>query len=175
MNLIELVLEGIVTLLFAFLGSYLMWKWIGPKVLERTLRARMGPILIEWFLTPQYETGKMKKIRDDEGEESEVKEILSPLDLIIKQSGDILYQKLMGKMGGDVRKRQAVQGDIIDGLSNPDSPFAGLLNSVNPRLLERAIRDGDYTPIILEQLGPLISRYLEKKVDNVQSSTLPKF
>jgi len=171
MNLVELVLEGLVTLLFAFLGSYVMWKWIGPEVFEETLRARMGPILMGWFLTPQYETGKMRKIKDDEGEESEVKEVLSPLALIIKDAGELLYAKLMGKMGGDARKRGAVQDDIVAGLANPASPFAGLLNSVNPRLLERALKDGDYVPIILDQLGPLISRFLEKKVDNVQNHT----
>jgi len=174
MEPLELVLEGLVTLFFAFMGSYVMWRIAGPKVLEKTLRARMGPILLEWFLTPSFETGKTKKIKDEDGEETEVKEILSPLDLIIKNAGEIFYSKLMGKMGGDVRKREAIQGDIIAGLSNPVSPFAGILNSVNPRILERAIKDGDYVPIIMDQLGPIIYKWAEKKLNNGQMNTADK-
>lgn len=164
-DLLSMFLQGLVTLVFAFIGSYVMWKVAGPRVVVTAIREQMGPILINWLMTPSIGTGRKKKSTDEDGVESEADEVVAPIDLMMTRAGELVYQKLMGKLGGDVRKRQAVQGDIIDGLSVPGSPFGSLLSQVNPRLLERAMKDGDYLPIILEQLGPLMSRYIENKLN----------
>lgn len=162
LDLLSLVVQGLFTLCFAAVGSYFMWRLIGPAVVTNAIRAKMGPILMEWLTTPAYKTGGKRRVTDEEsGETVETDEVLSPLEMIIKNAGDVLYSKMMGKLGGDVRKRQAVQSDIVAGLANPASPFAGFLNSVNPALLNRALKDGDYVPIILDQLGPTLVKYAE--------------
>jgi len=171
LDLFEVALEGLLTLLFAGIGSYFMWRLIGPRVVTNAIRAKMGPILLDWLTTPSLKTGEKLKIKDSKGKETEQDEILSPLELIMENAGNLVFQKLMGKIGGDERKKDAVQQDIIAGLANPASPFAGLLNSVNPKLLERALKDGDYVPIILEQLGPFAVKWLEKRVNIGQMNT----
>jgi len=171
--LIEQVVEGLFTLFFAALGSYVMWKVVGPKVVDSVISKKLGHALMNWFFTP-IKTGKKKKTIDEEtGEKTEVDEEASPLEIIVGSAGAILFAKMMGKMGGDARKREAIQGDIIAGLSNPASPFAGILNSVNPRILERAIKDGDYIPIILDQTWPLISRWIDKRLNTTNVDNKP--
>jgi len=130
------------------------------------------PSRVDWLTKPSFKTGDRLKIKDEKGKEREVDEILSPLELIMENAGDLVYAKLMGKIGGDRRNVDAVQGDIIAGLSNPASPLAGLLNSVNPRLLDLEIKDGDDVLILLDQVGPLISRWIEKKLKTPQSGSL---
>lgn len=175
-DLESVVLSGLVTLLFAAIGSYVMWKIAGPRVVVKAIQSRMGPILLDWLTTPSFSTGKKKRTLvteaelDDDGKEISPAEyemrdeILAPLDLIMTRAGELMYQKFMGRLGGDARKRGAVQGDIIAGLSEPGNPFGSLLNGINPRLLERAMKDGDYMPIILEQLGPLAKDFIASKM-----------
>ncbi len=164
-DLESVVATGLVTLCMSFIGSYIMWSLAGPRVVVRAIQSRMGPILMDWLTAPTYKTGKKRVVTDDEGGKTEVDEVLSPLQLIIINAGELMWQKMMGKMGGDARKRGAVQSDIVDGISSPGNPFGGLLNQINPRLLERAIKDGDYVPIILEQLGPLLKDWAAKKLN----------
>lgn len=164
-DLLSMFLQGLVTLVFAFIGSYIMWKVAGPRVVVTAIREQMGPILINWLMTPSIPTGKKKKMTADDNEEVEFDEVLAPIDLMMTRAGELVYQKLMGKLGGDVRKKQAVTNDIIEGMSMPGSPYASLLSSINPKLVERALKDGDYMPIILEQLGPLVARYAENKLN----------
>jgi len=162
-DVISVVLSGIVTLLFAFLGSYIMWRWIGPRVVSNAIQDRLGPILQAWLVTP-VPTGKMKTVVNADGEEESVEVAVSPLDQMMTSAGEILYRKMLGKIGGDRRKVGAVQDDITESLANPSSPLGALLGQVNPKLLERAIRDRDYVPIILDQFGPIITQWLEKKL-----------
>lgn len=178
MDLFEMVVQGLITLFFAGVGSYVMWKIAGPAVVVRAIQAKMGPILMEWLVNPGISTGRKRKIQavpaefDDKGKEispavfEDQDEILSPLELIITKAGDTLFQKVYGKIGGDARKRQAVQNDIAVGLAEPGNPFGSLLAGINPRLLDRALRDGDYVPILIEQFGPLLKQFVENKLSN---------
>lgn len=180
-DLETILLSGVCTLIFAGIGSYVMWKIAGPRVVVKAIQTQMGPILLEWLTTPSFKTGKKKKTlvqeaeTDEEGKEIEpaqyemADEVLSPLDLIMSRAGDLVFQKFMGKLGGDARKRGAVQADIVAALGDSSSPLGSLLGSINPRLLERALKDGDYVPIILEQLGPLAKQFLEKKINAAPS------
>lgn len=160
-----MVLSGLVTLIFAFIGSYVMWKVIGPRVVTKAIQDRMGPILQNWLVTP-VPTGKFKEVINAEGEVEQVEALISPVEQMMTIAGEVLYRKMLGKVGGDRRKVQAVQGDITESLANPSSPLGALLGQVNPRLLERAIKDGDYVPIILDQFGPLITQWLERKLNS---------
>jgi len=159
------VVQGLVTLLFAFIGSYVMWKIAGPRVVIRALQEKMGPILLNWFTTP-IPNGSTKTVVNEEGEEEKVPVTVSPMETMMSVAGETLYRKLLGKMGGDKRKVRAVQDDIVEGLGMPGNPFATLLNGINPRLLDRALKDGDYVPILLEQFGPIIQKWAEAKLNS---------
>ena len=139
-----------------------MWRLVGPGVVVKAIRARMGPILMEWLTTP-VPTGRKKKITSEDGT-SEIDEKLSPLDTIIINAGEVLYRKMLGIKGGDVRKRQALENDVREGVLEPGSPIFSLLNSINPKIVERAIRDGDYIPILLDMFGPQLQRMVEAKL-----------
>lgn len=177
LDLLSVVVSGLLTLIFAAVGSFVMWKILGPRVVVKAIQGHMGPILVEWFMTPSISTGKKRKAVDSEAEfdESgkeispatykEIDEVLSPLEMIISRAGEVMMTKIYGKLGGDARKRMAVQQDILAGLSSPGNAIGGMLNSINPALLNRALRDGDYMPIILEQLGPLAKQFLENKLN----------
>lgn len=167
---VSVVLSGLVTLIFAFIGSYVMWKVIGPRVVTKAIQDRLGPILQAWLVTP-VPTGRTKVVINADGEEETVEQAVSPLDQMMTAAGEILYRKMLGKIGGDRRKVGAVQDDITESLANPSSPLGALLGQVNPKLLERAIRDRDYVPIILDQFGPVITQWLEKKLSNPSTMT----
>jgi len=158
------VVQGLVTLLFAFIGSYIMWKIAGPRVVIKALQEKMGPILLNWFTTPIH-NGATKIVVNEEGEEEKVPITVSPMESMMTVAGETLYRKMLGKMGGDKRKVRAVQDDIVEGLSNPANPFASLLGGLNPRILERAIKDGDYTAIIIEQFAPVLRQWAEAKLN----------
>lgn len=156
-----------------------MWRIIGPRVVYQAIQTRMGPILLDWLMKPSIETGKRKKmlkseaVLDDDNKEISPaiyeigNEVLSPIEFIISRAGDTLFSKVYGKLGGDVRKRQALQGDIIDGLQDQGNPFGMLLNQINPRIMERAVKDGDYVPLVLEQFGPLLKEFAAKKLNGM--------
>ncbi len=165
--MIDWAIQGLFTALFAGLGSYILWRLVGPRIVVQAIQERMGPALHAWLTTP-VPTGKMTKMSTNDGD-VDVAEVKSPLDLIMISAGDSVYRRLMGRMGGDARKRGAVQDDIREGMLADGSPFGGLLNQINPRLLERAIKDGDYIPIILEQLGPVVKQYLDKRLSSGES------
>lgn len=179
-DLVSISFQVFMTVLCAFVGSFVMWKIIGPRVVYEAIRARMGPILLDWLMTPSIKTGKRKKmlkseaVLDDDGKELSPAiyeigdEVLSPIEHIISRAGDTLFCKVYGKLGGDVRKKQALQGDIIEGLQNQDSPFGLLLNQLNPRIIERAVKDGDYVPLLLEQFGPLLKEFAAKKLNGTE-------
>lgn len=141
-----------------------MWKFVGPGVVFAAIQEKMGPILQNWLLTP-VPTGRKRTVKGEDGPE-EVPELLSPVEQMMTVAGEVLYRKMLGKVGGDYKKRQAVQDDIVEGLQNPGNPFASMLNGINPRLLERAIKDGDYVPILLDQFGPMIQRWAETKFNS---------
>lgn len=163
-EIVDLVLTGAIAAICSLLGSAIMWLFVGPKVVERGLKNRAGPAIYEWLVSPSIDTGKIRSRVTDEGEKEEYREVLSPLQNIIQNAGELMYQKLMGRVGGDARKRMAVERDIQEGLLDPANPFAVMLNGINPRLLERAIRDGDYVPILLQQFGPVLQQFVEKKL-----------
>ena len=60
-----------------------------------------------WFLTP-VETGRTVKTKDEEGQETEVKEMLSPYQQIIAESGRLMLAKLNAATGGTVTKMKNI-------------------------------------------------------------------
>jgi len=97
-------------------------------------------------------------------------EMVSPLQEIMNAAGEHLYRKMLGRVGGNQKKVRAVQDDIVEGLAMPGNPLATLLNGVNPRLLDRALKDGDYVPILLEQFGPIIQKWAEAKLNSLPTN-----
>src|SRR5512136_1110405 len=89
-DVVSLVLQGLVTLLFAFVGSYVMWKVAGPRVVIRALQEKMGPILLNWFTTP-IPTGATKLVVNEEGEEESIPIQISPMETMMTVAGETLY------------------------------------------------------------------------------------
>jgi len=183
-DLVSISLQALMTVACAFVGSYIMWRVIGPRVVYQAIQARMGPILLDWLMKPSIPSGRRRKnlvseaVIDEDGKELSPAqyeigdEVLSPIETIITRAGDTLFSKVYGKMGGDVRRKQAIQGDIVEGLRDSQNPFGMLLNDINPMLLQRCIKDGDYIPILLEQFGPLAKELISKKLNSGGYSSL---
>ena len=170
----DLIQAGIVTLTLGFIGAlvggYVMWSWLGPKIVTRSVSGIVGPAIYEWLTIPSISTGKTRKITDDDGEVSEVPDIISPLQNIMREAGTYTYQMLCSKMGIDSRKKQVAIQDVQSALMSPDSPLAGFASMISPKLVERAIKDGDYIPIILQMFGPQIEQFISTRVINKGAS-----
>lgn len=166
----ETVLAGIVSLVLGFfgalIGGYVMWSWLGPRIVTRSVSGIVGPAIYEWLTKASINTGKIRKIEDEDGEISEIPDVISPLQNIMREAGTYTYQMLCSKMGIDSRKRQVAIQDVQTALMAPDSPLAGFASMISPKLMERALKDGDYIPIILQMFGPQIEQFINSRVNN---------
>ena len=167
----ELIIAGIVSFILgafgALFGGLIMWRWQGPKIVDRSISGKVGPAIYSWLITPSLTTGKKKKLVDKEtGEETESEGIISPFENLIGEAGKLTYQLICSKTGVDARKKQIAIGDVQSALSDPNSPLAGLSSLIPQKLVDRAIKDGDYVPVILQMFGPQIGQYINTLLPN---------
>lgn len=163
----EILIAGLVSCVFgmlgALIGGYIMWSWLGPRIVTDSVTPLVGPALYNWLTAPSMSTGKKKKMVDPEtGEEMEMPEAISPLQNIMNEAGKVTYFMLMSKLGVDARKKQVAIGDIQNAIME-GSPLAGALSAISPKLMERAVKDGDYIPIVLQLFGPKIEEMFMSK------------
>lgn len=172
----QVLATGIVTVLGALVGSFVMWKLVGPSVVRAGAKGVFGPAMLEWLFTPSVKTGE-KLIEKKEGKdgtvtEKEVDEVLSPAEVLAVRMGKIVYMQTLSKLGVDGRKAGMVVGDIQAALANPDNPLAQQLAVINPKLLERALKDGDYVPIIMSMFAPQIKDYITNKLKSAPKQSI---
>jgi len=153
-NFAAVLITGIVTIVGAFFGSYLMWKLIGPGVVKKGVGEELGPAMLNWLFEPSMKTGEKIKEQHEKSDgtivEKEVDEVLAPAEVLALRMGRVVYAMIFSKLGVDARKKGVLVGDIQAELANPDSPFSQFAGFLSPKARERALKDGDYVPILLD-------------------------
>ena len=153
-NFAAVLVTGIVTIVGAFFGSYLMWKLIGPGVVNAGVGESLGPAMLNWLFDPSIKTGEKivekREKADGTTVDKEVDEVLAPAEVLALRMGKVVYALIFSKLGVDARKKGVLVGDIQAELANPDSPFSQFAGFLSPKARERALKDGDYVPILLD-------------------------
>ena len=156
-NIAAVLVTGIVTVAGAFFGSYLMWKLIGPGVVKKGVGQELGPAMLTWLFKPSIETGEKIKVSHEKADgtivEKEEKEILTPANVLAMNMGKTVYGMVFSKLGVDGRKKATLIPDMQAELANPDSPFSQFAGFLSPKARERALKDGDYVPVLLDMIA----------------------
>lgn len=167
MDIVDLILAALMGGAGALIGGYIMWNWLGPRIVNGAIGHAIGPAIYNWLTTPSLDTGKKRKVQDEEtGEVSETNDIISPLEQIMREAGRTTYTMLCSRMGVDARKRGVAIDDVQTALGDPNNPLRQALGAVSPKLLERAFKDGDYVAIALQLFQPQIEKYINTKLAN---------
>lgn len=155
-DLASLIITGVAAAIFSFIGSFLMWSIIGPRVVKKGIGKELGPAMITWLFEPSIDTGEtvIEKIERADGsiKEKESKEIIAPAEELARRMGKIIYSMTLSKLGVDGHKKAALIGDVQSALANPDNPLSQYLGAINPKIIDRALKDGDYIPLIIQLL-----------------------
>ena len=153
---VSLILTAVVAAIASFVGSAVMWTLIGPRVVKRGIGKELGPSMLKWLFEPSIDTGEKVVEKHEKADgtivEKEVKEIVAPAEELARRMGHIVYMMTLSKLGGDKRKNQVLIGDVQSALANPDNPLAQYLGAINPKIIDRALKDGDYVPLIIQLL-----------------------
>lgn len=155
-DIISLIVTGVVAALASFFGSLVMWSLVGPRVVKKGIGRELGPAMIHWLFEPSIKTGEkiVEKREKADGTviEKEVDEILAPAEELARRMGKIIYLMTLSKLGVDGHKKAALIGDVQSALANPDNPLSQYLGAINPKIIDRALKDGDYIPLIIQLL-----------------------
>jgi len=176
-DIVSLVVTGVVAALASFFGSLVMWSLIGPRVVKKGIGRELGPAMITWLFEPSIKTGEKAVEKRERADgtvvEKEVDEIVAPAEELARRMGRIVYHMMLGKLGGDGAKKAALMGDVQAALANPDNPLAQYLGAVNPKIIDRALKDGDYIPLIIQMFltNPQAREWVSGKVKSVASAT----
>ena len=160
-------------------GSIIMWIFVGRPLITKYSRKgfidgirgiRDDPeakeafhILLSegwtWFHTPAIETGRV--LTDDKGKES--KEIITPFQNMASETGRYAEMRLKSSLGVAGRKAQVLRSDLVADLT--ESELGGTIAAIAPRAFERAMKDGDYMPILIDMVRPLIESKITDMVN----------
>lgn len=168
MELFEIdVIYIIATGIAWFIGSYLFWVFVARPMFKKWVKSTILLMVTEpdadtklainsmftlgwnWFLTP-VETGRVIKQKDEEGNETEVKEAVSPYNQLISETARIIFYKFKAQTGGMNAKLQA-------DLSGLALESAGL--GISPAAM-KAIMKGNFGPAIAEVGFPKILEFI---------------
>lgn len=176
-DLISLVVTGVVAAGASFFGSYLMWSFIGPRVVKRGIARELGPSMLHWLFEPSIKTGKkvVEKRERSDGTilEKEVDEVIAPGEELARRMAYIIQRMTLSKLGVDGTKKAAMIADLQAELANPDSPFAQFAGFLSPKARERALKDGDYVPVLLDLIvsSPQARELVGKAINRFKGSS----
>jgi len=144
-----MVLTAALNLVFAAVGSFIIWKFYGSKLVNRGVMHSAGAAVVNaikepneetteamhammsmgwnWFLSAKIPTGKKIKVTSDDGEVVETEEELTPYVMIMRETGRQLMFQFKGLKGGLMSQAGR---DIAEGLAAEGVP---LLGSMGPR------------------------------------------
>jgi hypothetical protein len=134
--------------------------------------------MLNWLFEPSVKTGEKVKTKHEKADgtyvEKEIDEVLAPAEILALKMGNVIYRMTLSKMGVDGHKRAMVIGDLQAELANPDSPFAQFTGFLSPKARERALKDGDYVPILLDLLAssPQAREMLGKAINKFKGQSL---
>jgi len=157
------------------IGSLFMWLVVGRKLIikyagESVINAINNPdkevksafnnlmgMVWEWFITPSIKTGK----EDEDGNP----EVISPFTNMVRETGRYLQLRIAGALGVDKKKKETLERAIqMDLTENAD--LAGMLQQMLPHAYELAIKKGDYGPLLLQMISPMLQKFINTKSTN---------
>jgi hypothetical protein len=147
------------------------------RLVKQGLRSNLGPSMLEWMFTETPTGNKIvEKYEGKDGavKEREVPEVKSPAEILATNMGHTIWNMIKSGQLSDGRKRATIIADLQNGLADPDNPMAQAVGMVNPKLIERALKDGDYAPLIFQMLfsNPDTIKWIQAKLKSVgQRST----
>jgi hypothetical protein len=151
--------------------SYLFWVFVARPMFKRWIKSTILGMLTHpdkdvklaidtmfsfawaWFLTPA-ETGRVIKTKDEEGNETETKEALSPYQQIIAESARLIMGKINAGLGGTTTKMKNV---LMQSASESGT-------GVSTAAATAATR-GNFGPILAEIILPKVVDRLKKRDD----------
>ena len=118
----------------------------GQKVLSKFFM-----MMFNWIGSESIKTGKKIKVKNESsGEIEEIEEIMTPIDLLGRRIGSIIFAKVRSGSGGT----RAALGRILE----EEAATAG---GLSPTAL-RELNKGRIMPAIVELVGPNIQKRLNK-------------
>jgi hypothetical protein len=174
LDYVALAVQGLITLCFAFVGSYIMWRLFGPKIVMNGIKGSAGEAIYDWLMTPQEH---IEISKDKDGKEIKTKIEVTPLENIMVGAGQTMYKYFFSKEGVLARKKNQIQADMMTDLQDPSNPLASLAQAF-PIAMAKAAKDGDYAgmffqlimPQLADQAGKFVAN-LSKKKDVTQSES----
>lgn len=165
------VVAGLAGGVGALVGGWIMWHWAGPPVVLKVLKERLGPVMSDYLLNGEVKTGR--KIKDEEtGKERD--ELISPVRAFGREAGKQAYYELSSFFGVNARKRQVLEQDFKDALMNPENPLRQQLMVANPKIIERALDDGDYMKALFEFVRPAATHWASGQVEKLKARATNK-
>lgn len=179
----QMLLVACLNLVFAALGSLLIWRFYGKKivyaeagsaVINRIIKPdpqtkealfSIFDVMTEWLFTERETGGKVQIPTAEIGPDKkpvmrEIDERLTPFDAFAGKLGGHLFNKVRGKMGGDAFALNKMMGEV-----GADLGMGGGL-PVSPASL-RALTKGNPGPALME-LG---MRWWQEKKLNPEATT----
>lgn len=156
-------------ILWVTLGRKLIMSYAGKSVINRicnpdedtkqALQALLGQAWA-WFLTPSIKTGQ--KIQNEDGTESD--EIISPFQNLASEISRYAVMRIKGMSGAEAKKIRVLQEAIQSDLAQSD--LGAALRSMLPKAFDLAMKKGDYTPLLLQMVAPMIDKLINVKKDD---------
>ena len=180
LDLLQMAIQGLFTLLFAAIGSLLLWKFYGAKIVnheagdsvvkaitnpdEKTIAAleslikNSAPLMWNWFLTSEIKTDH--KIKDADGNDTARFETVTPYESIISATAELLFRKAAGAKGAMIRDGKAALGKALGPEGASFLGFEGPQKGEDPWVWR-----------LKQMVTPMIEKAIEAKLKNLVGTT----
>ena len=91
--------------------------------------------------------------------------LVPPVSVFGREFAKFIYHKFRSGWGTDGQKAELLKGDVAQALQDPSHPFTAQLMTINPKIVERCLRDGDYIPLIIQMFGPMAKSFITEKIN----------
>lgn len=156
----NLIWMRIVTL--RYVGKALM-SWLDGLDKDEEAQATLSKLFLSmfsWAGSAQIRTGNKIKVKNEtSGELEEIEEVLTPVDLLGRRIGALIFAKVRSGTGGT----KAALGRILE----EEAATAG---GLSPTAL-RELSKGRFGPAIMEIAMPHVQEKLSRKLNNTQQGT----
>jgi len=157
-------------ILWATLGKKLIISYAGKSVVARLknpdedTEEAIHSVLShawKWFLTPSIDAGTQK---NEEGKEIPIK--ISPFENLASEIGRYAVMRIKGLSGAEKKKLEVLEQAIQSDLATTD--WGAAIRSMLPKAFEIATKKGDYTPLFLQLISPMIEKLINTNKSNIQ-------
>lgn len=145
-----------------YLGRALM-QWLDGLDNDEEAQATLSKLFLSmfsWAGSAQIRTGNKIKVKNEvSGEVEEIEEVVTPVDLLGRRIGALIFAKVRSGTGGT----KAALGRILE----EEAATAGGLSPAAIRELNK----GRFGPAIMEIAAPHLQEKLSKKLNNTSKGT----